>query len=220
MKTVLYLGLDEPDLSSKFIHDPKEIDLIHYPIIKIIPRSKNDCHDVLKNFLEFSHIIFTSKTSVNIVFDYLEYYSYPKNLIEQKQYIAVGANTAKQLEKQGIKNVLVAVQETAEGVIDMLKTLNLKDSYIFWPHSSLSRNTLSEYLLNENLKHKECIFYDTVPFLTEPLPCLSKVDEIVFTSPSTVDAFLSFYKALPLNKILTPIGPITKAALEKKFSKN
>jgi len=220
MKTVLYLGIKKPDLSSKFIFDQEKTHLIHYPIIKTMPRPKKDSKDSLKYFLDFTHIIFTSKTSVNLIFDYLTSFSFPQHLIQQKQYIAVGSNTAKQLYKLGIKNVLVGNPETAEGVVDLLNTLPLKNSFFFWPHSSLSRNTLSNFFLINSLRYNECILYDTIPFLTDPLPDFSEVDEIVFTSPSTIDAFLLFFETLPLNKVLTPIGPVTKAALEKKFSKN
>lgn len=212
LKNVLYLGIEKP-----FKEYPKEINLIHYPIIKIIPRSKISYHDSFSHFLNFTHIIFTSKTAVHLFFEYLADYSFSQDDMRNKQYIVVGKATAHKLKEMGIDHGIVAQNETAEGVVDLLKTLPLKNCFIFWPHSSLSRNVLPQFFIEKSLRFESCILYDTVPHLIEPRPDLTLVDEIIFTSPSTVDAFLTFYPNIPSNKILTPIGPITKTRLEKRL---
>jgi uroporphyrinogen-III synthase len=56
--------------------------------------------------------------------------------------------------------------------------------------------------------------YDTVTQKLEPKPDLNHVQEIVFTSPSTVLAFLEIFGALPKGKKLIAIGPITQQQLE------
>jgi uroporphyrinogen-III synthase len=50
------------------------------------------------------------------------------------------------------------------------------------------------------------------------VPNLAAFDEIVFTSPSTIEAFLAIFGALPRDKILTPVGPVTEAALRLALS--
>jgi uroporphyrinogen-III synthase len=55
--------------------------------------------------------------------------------------------------------------------------------------------------------------YDPIFQAPLPIPNLDEFDEIVFTSPSTVRAFLAIYGEIPKDKIIAPIGPITKMSL-------
>jgi len=184
MRTLLYLGLEKPELNDT------EINLIHYPIIQIIPKPPHECFLSFSKLPQFTHFIFTSKTSVSIFFKYLAIFSYFLADLREKQFIAVGQATAKSIKTYGIEKVLIAQNETAEGIVDLLKTMDLKNCYIFWPHSALSRDVIHTFLSKKRLKFEACVLYDTAPFLPKPLPDLNEVDEIVFTSPSTVSAFL------------------------------
>ena len=219
MKTILYLGIDPPTCTySKYIYDKNNSNLIHYPIIKTVPSTNTKLLKAFKNFLKFTHIIFTSKTTVKVFFETLKDLPFSFEDISNKQYIVVGKSTAHALAEHGIIASGVAKEETAKGLVTLLKSLDLtKNTFIFFPHSKLSRKTLVTYFLEENLKFVESIFYTTIPFKSVPLPDLLTIDEIVFTSPSTVDAFLTFFKALPKNKILTPIGPVTNLSLGKNL---
>ena len=58
-----------------------------------------------------------------------------------------------------------------------------------------------------------CPIYDTRTVQPKVVPDLTKVDEIVFTSPSTVKAFLDVFSEIPQDKKLTTIGPVTEQAL-------
>lgn len=206
MKKKLYLGIDPPSGEN----------IIHYPIIKTIPKSKAECHLFLSRFLSYTDLIFTSKTAVKIFFDYLSDFSFSQDEINQKKYIAVGTKTALALTKFGVRTIDIAEDETQEGVVELLKNRDLKKSFIFWPHSSLSRSVLTDFFLKENLKFEAPSFYETEFILTNPIPDFEIIDEIFFTSPSTVDAFFQIIKELPKNIKLNAIGPITKQHLLRK----
>jgi uroporphyrinogen-III synthase len=62
-----------------------------------------------------------------------------------------------------------------------------------------------------------CDLYDTVPQKLEPIPDLNAIDEIVFTSPSTVRAFVEIFRHIPQDKTLTCLGPITQEELQKEI---
>lgn len=188
-KRILHLGLKAPS-------PIQDQEIVHCPIIQIRPRTfKIDT-------TPFTHLIFTSKTSVDL---------FPQ--FQDKQVIAVGHATALRLMERGIPVTETALDERAEGIIDILERKNLKDAHILWPHSAGSRPTLRQYLEKRGIRFQELILYDTVPLQPDPLPDLTKIDEIVFTSPSTVDAFLQFFGAIP-KKRLKAIGPVTEAHLE------
>ncbi|MCC6127898.1 MAG: uroporphyrinogen-III synthase [Chlamydiae bacterium] len=190
---ILYLGLDP----SRWKRDKP---LLHYPVIRIAALAISKPAD----WSAITHLIFTSRSA-----------AFHWQWIEGKQVLAIGKATTEVLEKKKC-SPLIAPEATQEGMIELLKTLSLQDAYLLWPRSTLSRELLSEYLfsLSPIARVQILDLYETHYQRPEPVPSLEDIDEIVFTSPSTVTGFLQIYGSLPSNKKLTPIGPITAAALE------
>jgi len=209
-KKTLYLGLDAPEIDY-------QVDLHHYPVIKIVPRPlKNpDLQHAFRNLKSYTHLLFTSKNSATLFFDYLQRSGYSHDIMQDKHLFAVGQATAEVLHLLGGKNIQTAEREQAEGLIEVLENCDLTRGHVFWPHSALSRPVLKDYLSKRGVQHYACAIYDTMLQKIEPVPSIETFDEIVFTSPSTVQGFLAIYGALPKEKSLKAIGPITQAALDK-----
>lgn len=210
-KRTLYLGLELPlELQCESV--------THCPLIKIVPRSRED-FDIAHMFAslkKFTHIIFTSKSAVKVFVEYAALFGINLEELNQKIFISVGKKTAQQLNHSGITEVITASIETAEGIVDLLTTLNLKKSYILWPHSALSRPVILDWLKANSIQFYECVIYDTFINIPEHLPDIEGYDEIIFTSPSIVDAFFSLYGMLPEGKKITCIGPVTQKAYVNK----
>lgn len=205
---ILYLGLDPS-------HYVAQGDVTHFPMIQIVPRPLSSVSPTLCNFKDFSHLIMTSKSSVDILINFLKELKIDLSLWKQKETLAVGKVTAERLLLNGITPMIIAQEETAEGVIHELRQLPLSKANILWPHSSKARPIIKDFLNEEKLKHTTCILYDPIPQKSEKLPCLEMFDEIVFTSPSIVEAFFLIFGTFPLHVRLTAIGPITSFALEQ-----
>jgi uroporphyrinogen-III synthase len=180
----LYLGLKAPP------------ETIHYPVIRT---------EMCKNIQipqhiwpQVTHIIFTSQTAVH-------YWSGPWD----KKVIAIGPATAAAVQQKGIVP-LVAKEFTQEGVIAILKEIK---GFFFFPKSSRSRPALIEYFSLNKIPFFALDLYDTLLQKLEPVPSLDEIDEIIFSSPSTVQGFIQIYGQLPKDKKLTPIGPITAKEL-------
>lgn len=206
MKKVLYVGLEVPaHLQGKGVD--------HFPLIEIRPRSITDplIEKVFSNLSSYTHLIFTSKSAVDILFRYCKGY---KCNLNAALAIAVGSSTAAAIRSQSKMEVVIAQNETAEGVIEMLAPLDLTGARILWPHSALSRLLIAEYLRSRCVNFDACIFYDTYTRTPEVLPDMDHYEEVIFTSPSTVKAFVEVFGSLPEGKSLTPIGPITRKAME------
>lgn len=208
-KRILYLGLDP----AHYIHQGK---LTHWPIIQIVPRPLSDCsvQEAFNNFPCYTHVIVTSKSTVSIMQDYLSELGMDLKIWAQKITIAVGQTTAKHLRNCGINEIKIASKEMAEGVIDELKQLPLKDAHVFWPHSAQARSLIKDFLLEQKICHTTCPLYDSQVRNHPDLPCLENFDEIVFTSPSTVHAFLHIFGSFPPHAKLVAIGPITANCLK------
>jgi uroporphyrinogen-III synthase len=197
----LYLGTDPENCELK--------DLIHYPIIKTIPLEIPS--HLWEDFAEYTHILLTSKNAVAIFLSQLK----DKEALQDKKIIAIGKSTAAKLTGEGFAPHLIAEDESQEGMIELLKTLDLHDAYIFYPRSSLARKKLEHYMVGIGVRHQICDLYETVFQKPEPSPDFSKIDEIIFTSPSTVKGFIAAFGAIPSDQKLTCIGPITEEELKK-----
>lgn len=191
-----YTGLEVPE---------KYKECIHYPLIKIIPRQVK-----IPDINPYTHILFTSKTSVKLFFDQC------KENLQNKKFITVGIATAEELQKQGITPFLIAKEESSEGIVKELETLSLKNAFLFYPHSALARHVISDYLNSKLIKYDTCVLYDTVVNTPMIVPNLSGVKEVIFTSPSTVNAFCQIFGKLPEDKILISIGPVTAEYLRNR----
>ncbi len=194
--TAVYLGLSAPKdtLIQKYYH---------CPIIEIIPKI-----DRAKPLPPFTHIIFTSKSAVKIFFTYFD----PKTLISS-HVIAIGKQTANYLNDYHVDVDAVPSEETSEGLISLLERLDLSQAHVFWPHSELSRPIISCYMKKNNITLTEWIVYTTI--FKEPQSLPAVFHELIFTSPSTIDAFLHFFKKFPKNIRLTTIGATTKKYLSE-----
>lgn len=201
MPRTLYLGLKPPD----------NYEGVHCPLISIHPRPLSELKTSFEKYPSYTHLIFTSQTGVDLFVKAHQFFRL-ENL--PKIIAAVGQSTGKALRKNGLQVDFIPPTETAEGLLPFFENLH-SAHYLFWPHSALSRPVLTDYWQRRGIRYQECILYDTLTNYEQKLPSLDGIDEIVFTSPSTVDAFYERYRFFPENKKLTPIGPITAAYLSK-----
>lgn len=205
----LYLGIELPFAG----FDKKN--LIHKPIISVLPKSRDEIAQAFQDIPLYTHLIFTSKSAVRFFFQALPTFQIPLLYLNTKIFIAVGQATKSAIEAQGFNVHYTAKEETSEGVVTELQSMDKKLSYFFWPHSSGSRPIISNFLKENGYRYKDCVLYSTLPATQFEMPDLSLFDEIIFTSPSTVEAFFLHYPHFNEKKILTAIGPITESILAK-----
>jgi len=205
MKRILYTGLTPPSPNSDEL-------IIHYPVIEILPRAcddKNIAH-IIRNLHKYSHVIFTSKTTVRIFCQLIDCAAFKDKVI-----LSVGKATSLALVEAGVKVNFTAEREQAEGILDVFRRMNLDKANVLWPHSDRARTTIGEYLSSRRVEFDDVVFYETQMKQTEVKVPFEKFDVIVFTSPSTVDGFLSIYGVIPSDKEIRCIGPITEKHLQK-----
>jgi len=194
---ILYLGLDP----SRYPHTKP---LWHYPLIQTEKIISPQIAEAREQWSEFTHVIFTSQTAVRYWFEEASFCD--------KTVIAVGRATAMALRERGVI-ARIAEEETQEGVIEMLEAVRC-EAKVFWPRSKLARGLLEQYLRGREMKYVVLDLYTTVPREQEKIEDWSRIEEIVFTSPSTVDAFWGLYGAFPPGVLCKALGKITQRALE------
>lgn len=214
MKTILYLGTDPTSFARRGDWDGH---LIHFPVIEIIP--KTPCEPSLQaaydHLPHYTHLLFTSKNSVRIFFQHMKELRIAREVLSLPTFLAIGSVTAAHLHAHGFPAHHVAEEESQEGLILLLEQLPLQEAYFFFPRSVLSRPLLIDYLREKKIRFQATDLYDTRTRKQDILPNLDRVDEIVFTSPSTVRGFLEIFGELPSHKKLLAVGPVTQQALEE-----
>jgi uroporphyrinogen-III synthase len=144
--------------------------------------------------------IFTSRSAVR--------YWLEESPLSSQIPICVGKATA-----QNLVGAFVAEEETQEGVIALLDRLDLQDAFLLWPKSKQARGLLTHYLQEKKLSHDSCDLYETLFREIKTPLSLEGIEEIVFTSPSTVRAFLQIYRNFPTEVRLTSLGSVTGSLL-------
>jgi uroporphyrinogen-III synthase len=208
VKKALYLGTDPS------YYKAKGVQIIHYPVIQIVPRIDSCVKAAYSKLSSYTHLLFTSKNTVQVFFQQLNSLGISKEILQPIIIIAIGQITASYI-KEYTHCSFVAEEETQEGIVAFLCTQPLEKTHFFFPRSNLSRNVIIDFFQKSNILFQDCFIYNTVTQKNQPIPHLEEIDEIIFTSPSTVKAFLEIFSAIPLDKKLTAIGPITQKALSK-----
>ena len=203
---ILYLGLHSS-------HFPEPGHIVHYPVIQISARPKEEILPHFKNLHTFTHFLFTSKTSVDLFFNLLtqEKISVPA----KATWIAIGPITKDRLEQQGIKS-LIPSDFTQEGMIQLLSSMDGEKIRPFLPHSSIARKKLIRFLRENRFDFVSISLYDTAYVEPEQEIEWEKINLIAFTSPSTVKGFFRIHSHIPEHIRIWCQGAVTKAYLEKK----
>jgi uroporphyrinogen-III synthase len=210
VKSLLYLGTDPGKWKNK------RAQLIHYPVIEAVPRPLHDPHiaHCLSDFPFYTHLLLTSPLSVRVLCKSLRQLDLFSDL-KNKWLGCLGKQTALALMQEGLYPALTSFQEDLEGLLENLRLLPLEDSYFFFPRSSLARLAPLTFFSARWIRYQACSFYDIHYRSPFPPPDLSTIDQIVFTSPSTVRGFLLLYSEIPSSIELLSKGEVTLEALDQ-----
>ncbi|MCK4422600.1 MAG: uroporphyrinogen-III C-methyltransferase [Candidatus Omnitrophica bacterium] len=214
-------------------HRFKELgELIHQPMIKVIPLDDySRVEKTIEKLDKYHWIIFTSQYGVKYFFDILNSVGnyrmkqYPdgktflttamkKIDISHIKICVIGQTTAAKLKEYGIKADCVSQKETSRGIIETLKKFDLKGKNVLIPRSNLSNNYLPNALRRKGASVKAIIAYKNIRPSGFKKTDMSKIDEVIFTSPSAIKNFMDAYKTIPKRIKIKCIGGVTLAKLK------
>ena len=183
--------------------------VIHCPLIAIqpLPSHSQQLLNCQMELEKATHVVFTSQTAVE------EFFSKWGCLVREKIFLAIGQATASAIHRLGYQVSAIADESTSEGVVELLRGIDLNRAHLLWPHSAQSREVIDIYLQNSGISFASCVLYDVVPKIPKSLPEITSFDEVAFTSPSTVKAFRNLYHHFTPGVVYQPIGRVTRAYL-------
>ncbi len=207
-KTILYLGT----YPEKYVSLGR---IIHFPMITISAAKVKTPRLFIEQVKAADIILLTSRCGVKYFFEFLAGKKFLLDNLRGKDFVVIGADTEKQLNLYGFCARLVAQDETSVGLFAQMKSaLKLKGKRIVFPRSSLSNPYLQESLTKAGAKIREVVVYENTKPPRRELPT-EKIDQVFFTSPSTVQNFLKDYGGIPQEWTILAKGRRTQQALQQ-----
>lgn len=190
--------------------------VIHQPLIEIVPI---EMPDEFFRFIRFVHnykyIIFTSRNSVKFFMEWVKTIGCDTSSLSKNIIVSIGAVTSAELEKHGVTPHMQPDLDSSNGIIEMFRSKGITGEEVLIPRSDIALNILPDGLraLGNNV-HIITVYY-TQPVKKIEKVDLSKIDIIVFTSPSGVKSFLKHYGEIPYHIKVITRGEQTQEAYER-----
>jgi len=164
--------------------------IIHRRIIDCVPIDDYTKADsVFKNISNFDWIVFTSVNGAKYLFERLYTMGKDARSLSNAKIAAIGKTTAKRLKEFGITADMVPENESSAGLLEEFAKLDMENKKVLLPQSEIASKELPEGLLNMQAATEKISVYKTID--TDPGPIdFDYIDQILFTSGSTVRAFI------------------------------
>ena len=189
----LYTGLTSPDAN-----------YIHTPLIEIVPVDDDtQLRRAIADIDSYDYVLFTSRYAAKYV---------GQLSVMHTRIVSIGRTTTKALHQIGVEEVDEVEEDNSYGVLSWFSSQSR--GRVLIPRSNLALPIIPEGLRQLGFD-VDCItaYINRMPEHPKKVN-LDEIDRIVFTSPSTIDNFVSLYGALPENKELITRGPITEQHLQ------
>jgi uroporphyrinogen III methyltransferase/synthase len=190
--------------------------VIYAPTIDIEPIHPNKkLLKALGNLSAYYCIIFTSVNGVTVFFDNLFGMGMDVRALHGIKILPIGDATASLLKSYCITPDLLPERFISEGIVDVLKDLDIKGKKFLLPRAKEARDVVVDYIKSrggmcDTIPVYKTATATTVEALTE------KPDVITFTSSSTVNNFIKIYGREVLETaLIASIGPITSDTLRR-----
>lgn len=193
---------------------------IEIPLLAFRPKQdQTEIKPILDRLDHYDWLVFTSITVVDTFFSFM-----PDRSRLKANIAAIGEKTEKALLKSGIEVHFRPSEYVAEGFVKDFLPLVHSGERVLVPKGSLARDVIASSLREKGVIVDEVIIYETY-FPEESRELLFErlksegLDIIFFTSPSTVDHFMSVVHDYGLQDnirdcIIACIGPIAKKRAE------
>ncbi len=207
--------------------EKKGAEVLELPFIKVEPNfDAQQLGEVLAGIATYEWIVFTSTNGVRFFFD-LFYKAFDDiRCLGPMRIAAVGAATAREIEKHKLKVDLVPEQSNGDALADAFKDESIDNIQMLVITGNQNRDALVQRLETEGQAIVDTLpLYKTSKTELSQHPaavqfCKEGADAVLFTSSSTVKSYIEQSAALKLEPNATKpvfgsIGPLTSTTLKK-----
>ncbi|UCC22944.1 MAG: uroporphyrinogen-III C-methyltransferase [Planctomycetota bacterium] len=189
--------------------------IVHRQIIDCVPLNDYYRADrTLKHLDSFDWLVFTSANGVRFFFKRLNALGSDARALASVKIAAIGKTTAETLTEFGIVADMVPDNESSAGLLEKFSSIDIRNKRFLLPQSDIASAELPDGLVNMGAEIEKLTIYKTVE-IDPPDVDFDYIDRILFTSSSTVRAFVKrFGPPLPRIKVYA-LGPPTQAEAKK-----
>ena len=171
--------------------------IVHRRIIDCVPL---DDYSALKPILEkidtFNWIAFTSANGVRNFFEQLYLTGKDTRSLAKTKIAVIGKTTSNSLKQFGISADVVPEDESSKGMLEEFSKLDMNNKKVLLPQSEIASEELPNGLLGMQAEIEKAAVYKTID--TDPGEIdFDYIDQILFTSGSTVRAFIKRFGKVP-----------------------
>jgi len=173
--------------------------IVHRRIIDCVPIDDYTKADsMLKSIGHFDWIVFTSVNGAKYLFERLYAMGKDARTLSNAMVAAIGKTTANRLKDFGITADMVPENESSAGLLEEFAKLDMENKKVLLPQSEIASEELPDGLINIGAVIEKVPIYKTVDIDPGPVD-FDYIDRILFTSGSTVRAFIKRFGRVPEN---------------------
>ena len=189
--------------------------IVHRPIVKCVALEDYSHFDEILQRLEtYDWLVFTSAHSVRFFFERMRTIGSDARSLASVSIATIGKTTAGELAGFGILADLVPDNESSAGLLEEFSTMDMNSKRVLLPRAKVASRELPDGLTGMGVEVVEAHAYMTVEI--EPADVdFEHIDQILFTSGSTVRAFVKKFGQVPPKVKVYCLGTPTQAEAKK-----
>ncbi|MHC4586950.1 MAG: uroporphyrinogen-III C-methyltransferase, partial [Planctomycetota bacterium] len=171
--------------------------IVHRPLIKSVPLVDYTLADkMLKKLHTFDWLIFTSTNGVKFFFQRLNDIGLDTRALRSTKVAAIGKTTAEKLKSFGVWADMQPTLESSAGLLKEFQKTGVKNKRILVIRPKVGSSELLDGLADADTIVEMVVVYRNIDVEPEDTD-FDFIDQILFTSGSTVRAFLKRYDSVP-----------------------
>ncbi len=199
---------------------------IECPTLEIRPpESWDPVDEAIRELATYDWVIFTSMNGVQAFMGRLWFHQKDARSLASTKVCCIGPRTKEEANRWGLVADLVPKEFQAEGILEALSGLEMKDQRILIPRAKVAREILPEQLGTMGASVRVVHAYQAVPPEVEREPISDRfrnqdIQYLTFTSSSTVRNFCQLFadrqemRELTQDATVACIGPITAQTVQ------
>ncbi len=171
--------------------------IIHRPMIKLVPIEDYTAADAVLNDLRpYAWIVFTSTNGVRFFFERLNTIGLDARALHLTKLAAIGSTTAGMLKSFGVLADMQPKLESSAGLLEEFDKVGVRGKKILLVKPQVGSPVLFEKLTAAGADVEVVVVYKNIDIEPDPFE-FDFIDQILFTSASTVRAFIKRFKTIP-----------------------
>ena len=189
--------------------------IVHRPIVKCVGLEDYSHFDeILKQMETFDWLIFTSAHSVRFFFERMRAIGSDARSLASVRIASIGKTTAGELSSFGITADMIPENESSSGLLEEFGMMDMNNKKVFLPRAKVASRELPNGLSAIGAEVVEVPAYRTIE--DEPADVdFEYIDKVLFTSGSTVRAFVKKFGDIPATVKAYCLGIPTQVEAKK-----